>query len=899
MKVCPHCQSKSPSDSKFCQQCGRALEASTPHSDATVLMSATQLAARGPVQQTFDVPALLGSKSRLVIGRAPDCDIFLAHPSVSRYHALLERRDDALYVSDLGSVNGVWLGGHRVTEAAAVREGDRVGIGPFLLSLTHGVLHSLDNSRSLRLEARGLEKIVVTTNRTSRKLLDNINLVVNPGEFVTLLGPSGSGKSTLMDCLNGRRRATSGLVLANGEDFYRHFDSFRQSLGYVPQKDIVHTQLTVSRALLYTARLRLPLDTDPDELHARVESVLKEMELFPHRDTLIGDLSGGQIKRVSLGAELLGQPALLYIDEATSGLDAGTEARMMRLFRGLADVGRSIICITHNVDNVDQCHLVLVLARGKVVYYGPPREAPRYFQVARISNIYDRLAERDLAEWEKDFRESALYREFVAERLAMSASSGRIAAEVAANEPGPGVAPPVADASGSSEEPVAPRSRLAGLLSDSRKLMEHFTPLAEQFRQIGTDYLRWRERLRPVLETWHQFRVLTHRYVELVLGDRRGLRLLALQAPIVALFLLVGFIHKEYTQTMPLLRHLTANERETLLVMRGLDLLLDENRPLMPDQREALAKIKVQVAGVPVPLDGNRLVDVLRRLQREDLNAVQKTILEEVYFSVTIDGYPVEINAARALEAWRQFHRSRIPEQLLKMGSLDEPVVPSGEGINPRYTYILLFILAMIVMWFGCNNAAKEIVKEEAIYGRERAVNLRILPYLASKFVVLSAITAIHALLLMLLLFGTLELLAYFAPGHSVPPAEHMLAYPAQLGVMVLLAMTGVALGLLLSACVATPDRANTLLPYVLIPQMILGGGIMSVNTGPLYYLAVTLSPVYWAYRAVHLGASALPAGYPGHTNYSDGVGLPCLALVVQMTVLLVMTAWFLKRKDA
>src|SRR6185369_8316820 len=112
-------------------------------------------------------------------------------------------------------------------------------------------------------------------------LLDDITLVVEPGEFVSLLGPSGSGKSTLLDCLNGRRRATAGRVLANGEDFYRHFDSFRQSLGYVPQKDIVHTQLTVARALWYTARLRLPIDTGADELSMRVDEVLTQMELLP------------------------------------------------------------------------------------------------------------------------------------------------------------------------------------------------------------------------------------------------------------------------------------------------------------------------------------------------------------------------------------------------------------------------------------------------------------------------------------------------------------------------------------------------------------------------------------------------------------------------------------------
>src|SRR5256714_5293325 len=106
-----------------------------------------------------------------------------------------------------------------------------------------------------------------------------------------------------MDPLNGRRRATGGTVLATGEGFCRHFDSFRQSLGYVPQKDIVHTQLTVERALTYTARLRLPTDTDRDELRQRVDEVLRLMELEPHKGTLVGQLSGGQIKRGSLGAE--------------------------------------------------------------------------------------------------------------------------------------------------------------------------------------------------------------------------------------------------------------------------------------------------------------------------------------------------------------------------------------------------------------------------------------------------------------------------------------------------------------------------------------------------------------------------------------------------------------------
>ena len=884
MMACPHCQKNSPADSNFCQHCGKAI---TSEADRTRMISDPMLGTRVARQERLELSTLFADKNRLIIGRAPDSDIVLSHPSVSRYHARIDRRADGLYLNDLSSMNGVWLAGRRITEATRIFDGDRVGVGPYLLSLSGGALHSLDNSRSLRLEARGLEKVVSLAAGGTRKLLDDINLVVNPGEFVTLLGPSGSGKSTLMDCLNGRRHATGGRVLANGEDFYRHFDNFRQSLGYVPQRDIVHTGLTVYRALYYTAQLRLPLDTVPEELRARVEDVLRQMELVPHRDTLVANLSGGQIKRVSLGAELIAQPSVLYIDEATSGLDAGTEARMMRLFRKLANEGRSIICITHNVDNVDQCHLVLVLARGKVIYYGPPAEAPRYFGVKRISAVYDRIGERDLGAWEEQFRNSSLYQTYVVDRLALSvvAPAATAALEV----------PPATEPEALEEEPES-HGAFRGFadLLDSRKLMERLPRLAESFRNLEASWLHWRERLAIVWETVHQFRVLTSRYLELIRQDRRGLRLLLLQAPVVALFLLMGFVAKDYARPMPYPRPLTPEERRMLVVLRGLNQTLKDDNPLTDGQKKALARVRVP--GLPAADGGQAVLSVLRRLARDDLTQPQKRALREVRFQVEDEEGTTEVNALEMVGAYRQLGKSNIPEQLLKVqGS----VVPEKEGPNPRFTYILLFIVAMIVMWFGCNNAAKEIVKEEAIYARERAVNLHILPYLASKFVVLTAITVLHAILLMLLLYGTLEVLAALVPGHSVPPAALMRGYGGQLAVFVVLSMTSVALGLLLSACVSTPDRANALLPYVLIPQLILGGGVLSVNKMPLSLLALTLSPVYWGFRAIHLGAGALPKDFPLYRGYADGMALPCLVLGAQALVLLLATAWFMKRKDA
>jgi ABC-type multidrug transport system ATPase subunit len=879
MKTCFACQTVNADENRFCQQCGKPLNgpAPAPAGDATVRWNGPRLPAKASPRRTVPVATLFSAKERLVIGRAPDCDVCLPHPSVSRYHALLEKLPEGLRLRDLASVNGVTVAGRRIAEPVLVREGERVGIGPFLFSLTGGVIHTVDSSRSLRLEARGLEKVVALPDGKPRKLLDNINLVVNPGEFVSLLGPSGSGKSTLMDCLNGRRRATAGQVLANGEDFYRHFDSFRQSLGYVPQRDIVHTGLTVYRALYYTARLRLPTDTDPAELMARVEEVLREMDLGPHRDTLVANLSGGQIKRVSLGAELLAQPSLLYIDEATSGLDAGTETRMMRLFRRLADEGRSLVCITHNVDNVDQCHLALVLARGKLVYYGPPKEAPVYFKVGRLSDVYDRLTERDLAEWEREYAGSSLCKEFVLDRLA----------------PIPETVEPVPEVQPSA--PVRPPNQL----SESRRLvsLSAWPPLADRFRGLTARYLRVRNLIGPLLDCWHQFRVLTARYVELIVGDRRSLRLLLLQAPIVALFLLAGFINKDYQQELPILRPLQENERRLLAAFEGLAALVNGDKNLDPEQQQALKQVTFKVAplGVPKEVDATQVVALLRQVHVGSLDPDKRKLLEATRFTVDGGGQQVTVTGADLSQAMSNLHESHIPAKLL---AIEGPVVPDKQGLNPRFTYMLLFILVMIVLWCGCNNAAKEIVKEEAIYGRERAVNLGIVPYLASKFLVLTLITVFQALVLMALIYGSLELLHALLPGHSVPSPAHCLAYLPQLGVLALLSMTGVALGLLLSACVATPDRANALLPYVLIPQMILGGGIISVHEGALHLLAMTLSPVYWAYRAIHLGASELPKGFPGHVSYTDGLKLPCEALVLQTVVLLLLTAWFLKRKE-
>ncbi|MGD9890583.1 MAG: ATP-binding cassette domain-containing protein, partial [Dehalococcoidia bacterium] len=341
----------------------------------------------------------------------------LDHPAVSRFHARISRHNDSTVLEDLDSSNGTFVNGERVQPGHMIylRAGDSVQIGTTRLVLADDVLEQRDESRDLRLDALHLNQPV----GKGVNLLQDISLSIHPREFVAVVGVSGAGKSTLLGALNGYRPARRGAVLVNGGDLYRDFDAYRTNLGYVPQDDIIHTELTVGRALDYAAQLRLPADTTAAERRQRVEEVMETLGLTERRDVPVRNLSGGQRKRVSIGVELLTKPGLFFLDEATSGLDPGTELQMMRLLRGLADEGHTVLLVTHATKNVALCDQVIFLARGgHLAWYGPPDEALRYFGVEDFDAIYETLeGDAAPAEWAERYRASPQYQTYVAGRL--------------------------------------------------------------------------------------------------------------------------------------------------------------------------------------------------------------------------------------------------------------------------------------------------------------------------------------------------------------------------------------------------------------------------------------------------------------------------------------------------
>jgi ABC-type multidrug transport system ATPase subunit/ABC-type multidrug transport system permease subunit len=362
-----------------------------------------------------------------IIGRDKGAVQFpLDHPHVSRQHARLTVNGGRVVLIDLGSANGTHVNGRRIAKPVALSHGDRIDIGPFSLQFDGEALVSRSRSNNIELMGHKLRRVVkdrATGNPLT--LLHDISLVVRPREFVCLLGPSGSGKSTLLAMLSGRNPPDRGAVTVNGEDLYANFAALKQDIAVVPQKDVLHDSLAVGPALRYTAELRLPPDTGRDEMESSVTDILEVVGLGKRRATLIRHLSGGQVKRASLANELMARPSLLFVDEATSGLDEQTDREIMELFRQVADSGKTVVCITHNLANVEAtCHLVVILTEGgRLAFIGTPDEAKSYFDVARLGDVYRKLGERAAEDWQTAFKTSPFYSRYVRDRMSLDEDS--------------------------------------------------------------------------------------------------------------------------------------------------------------------------------------------------------------------------------------------------------------------------------------------------------------------------------------------------------------------------------------------------------------------------------------------------------------------------------------------
>ncbi|HEX8143745.1 MAG TPA: FHA domain-containing protein [Pyrinomonadaceae bacterium] len=611
-------------------------------------------------------------KQQLTIGRAPDNDIHLDGLQISNHHARILNSGGQIIIEDVGSTNGVYVNGARITGRQSVQNRDIVQVGPFVLQADpqRGVA-IFDTRSKTRIDVIDITKEV--PNRSGGgmiKLLDDVDLTIQPNEFVGLLGPSGAGKSTLMDSLNGMRPASSGHVLINNLDLYQHLDSLKQSIGYVPQDDIIHRELTVYRTLYYVARLRLSRDVSTQEIDQIVNEVMDVTGLSERRDVPVGQLSGGQRKRVSIAVELITKPSVIFLDEPTSGLDPATEEKIMKLFRQIAESGRTVILTTHAMENVKLFDKIVVMMRGKLVFYGAPQEALAHIQADSFKDLYDKL---EAPIEEQTAKMPPLPPNATKEQKAAFKKQKEQIAESVAEEW---------------------KRRFQRTPQYQRNIVQPLSGLRRDAQAVAPV-----KRRPTVTDSLRQWATLARRYMEVLGRDRFNLLILFGQAPIVAFL--------------------------TYLVV-----------------------------GRDAPRD-----------------------------------FP-------------------------------------------------FFVLALVAVWFGTSVSAREIIRERAVYNRERMVNLGLLPYVGSKLLILSMIVGVQCVLL----FGTLKL---FDIAGLMKLQGHFIGIP-QVMVMILTGVVGIALGLFISAVVRTSEMATSLVPLILIPQ-ILFSGLVGVPTGTSKLVGL-LMPATWAF---------------------------------------------------
>lgn len=331
-------------------------------------------------------------QQEITIGRDPSCDIQLPHVSVSRLHASILREGNEFFIVDRGSTNGLTVNGAPVRQKQLLRERDVILITNSKLVFSRNVIRYCCYTGGIGVDASHIVKRVPAKDG-EKTISNDISLSIKPCELVAIIGGSGAGKTTFMNCLSGSVPATEGHVYVNGEDLYANYGTLKSVIGYVPQQDIVYGELSLWDMLEYAAKLRMPVDTSPAERAARIHSVIGTVELTGNEGTLIRQLSGGQRKRASIAVELLSDPGLFFLDEPTSGLDPGIERSLMKTLRGMSRQGKTIVLVTHNIQNLHLCDQVIILGYGGVLCYcGAPDEALRFFGTDNLVDVYNMVS---------------------------------------------------------------------------------------------------------------------------------------------------------------------------------------------------------------------------------------------------------------------------------------------------------------------------------------------------------------------------------------------------------------------------------------------------------------------------------------------------------------------------
>ena len=219
------------------------------------------------------------------------------------------------------------------------------------------------------------EKAIVVKNLSRYfgkfKAVDNISFEVNRGEIFGFLGPNGAGKSTTIRMLNGLLLPTSGQGSVGGFDIIRENAQIKEHIGYMSQRFSLYEDLTGEENLTFFGGV---YGLDPERLQARITEVLNLVGLEDRRFDLTRTLPLGLKQRLALASAIIHEPSILFLDEATSGVDPISRRNFWDLIYAMAQEGRTILVTTHYMEEAEFCDRLVLIYQGRIIAQGTPSE---------------------------------------------------------------------------------------------------------------------------------------------------------------------------------------------------------------------------------------------------------------------------------------------------------------------------------------------------------------------------------------------------------------------------------------------------------------------------------------------------------------------------------------------
>ena len=216
----------------------------------------------------------------------------------------------------------------------------------------------------------------IETNQLSKRFgpfvaVDSVTFNVPRGSIFGFLGPNGAGKTTTMRVLLGLLAPTSGHAKILGYDVAHQPRAVKERIGYMSQRFSLYDDLTVAENLRFFGRT---YSLKRDQLNTRIQFVLKMADLVGREKSRARELSGGWRQRLALGAAILHEPELVFLDEPTAGVDPVSRRTFWELLYRLANDGTTIFVTTHYMDEAEHCQELAFIHAGKIVAQGSPAE---------------------------------------------------------------------------------------------------------------------------------------------------------------------------------------------------------------------------------------------------------------------------------------------------------------------------------------------------------------------------------------------------------------------------------------------------------------------------------------------------------------------------------------------